>query len=440
VDECVAVTRHCLAAIAAPDGEGVRTFTQVYGASALVEAAAADLRRLHSSALSPVDGVVVAVKDLFDVCGQTTWAGSIALRDMPPAIADAPAVSRLRRGGGVIIGKTNMTEFAYSGIGLNPHFGTPANPHGRDMLRRIPGGSSSGAAVAVADGMAQIALGTDTGGSVRIPAALCGLVGWKPTARRISLEGVWPLAPSFDSVGVIAPYVRLCADADAVLTGMTGVTPTVTDIPVTHLRLGRLRGYVESELDVVVSRAYERALDRLKDAGVEILDVSVPDLERVLHEQPGVTMTTYEAFRTHSALLDQFRDLYDPRVRNRLELGRNITTDRYAAAALSRGHIQQAATQALRGLDAWILPTVSKLAPPFQAVESDQDYLTLNRALLRNTSLLNFLDGCAITLPCQDRAESPVGLSIAGLGVTDAHVLAIAQTLEAIVTGSVKPT
>jgi aspartyl-tRNA(Asn)/glutamyl-tRNA(Gln) amidotransferase subunit A len=178
----------------------------------------------------------------------------------------------------------------------------------------------------------------------------------------------------------------------------------------------------------------------LKDAGVEILDVSVPDLERVLHEQHGVTMTTYEAFRTHSALLDQFRDLYDPRVRNRLELGRNITTDRYAAAALSRGHIQQAATQALRGLDAWILPTVSKLAPPFQAVASDEDYLTLNRALLRNTSLLNFLDGCAITLPCQDRAESPVGLSIAGLGVMDAHVLAIAQTLEAIVTGSVKPT
>jgi aspartyl-tRNA(Asn)/glutamyl-tRNA(Gln) amidotransferase subunit A len=151
-------------------------------------------------------------------------------------------------------------------------------------------------------------------------------------------------------------------------------------------------------------------------------------------------MTTYEAFRTHSALLDQFSDLYDPRVRKRLELGRNITTDRYAAAALSRGHIQQAATQALRGLDAWVLPTVSKLAPPFQAVESDADYLIINRALLRNTSLLNFLDGCAITLPCQDRTESPVGLSIAGLGVIDAHVLAIAQSLETIVTGSVSPT
>jgi aspartyl-tRNA(Asn)/glutamyl-tRNA(Gln) amidotransferase subunit A len=285
--------------------------------------------------------------------------------------------------------------------------------------------------------MAQIALGTDTGGSVRIPAALCGLVGWKPTARRISLEGVWPLAPSFDSVGVIAPCVRLCADADAVL---TGVTPIVADIPVARLRLGRLRGYVESELELEVSGAYERALDRLKDAGVEILDVSVPDLEHVLHEQPGVIMTTYEAFRTHSALLDQFSDLYDPRVRKRLELGRNITTDRYAAAALSRGHIQQAATQALRGLDAWVLPTVSKLAPPFQAVESDADYLIINRALLRNTSLLNFLDGCAITLPCQDRTESPVGLSIAGLGVIDAHVLAIAQSLETIVTGSVSPT
>jgi aspartyl-tRNA(Asn)/glutamyl-tRNA(Gln) amidotransferase subunit A len=437
MDECLAVTRRCLAAIAAPDGEGARTFTQVYGASALLEAAAADRRRLIGSALSPLDGVVVAVKDLFDVCGQTTWAGSIALRNMPPAIADAPAVSRLRHGGAVIIGKTNMTEFAYSGIGLNPHFGTPANPHARGELRTIPGGSSSGAAVAVADGMAQIGLGTDTGGSVRIPAALCGLVGWKPTARRISLNGVWPLAPSFDSVGVIASCVRLCAEADALL---TGITPTATDIPATRLRLGRLRGYVENELELAVSRAYERALDRLKDAGVEILDVSLPDFERVLHEQPGVIMTTYEAFQTHRALLDQFRDLYDPRVRNRLELGRNITSDRYAAAALSRGQIQPAATQALRGLDAWVLPTVSKLAPPFQAVESDEDYLTVNRALLRNTSLLNFLDGCAVTLPCQNRADSPVGLSIAGLGVMDANVLAIAQSLEAIVTGPAKPT
>jgi len=381
--------------------------------------------------------MVIGVKDLFDVRGESTWAGSLVLRDAPPAVVDAPAVSRLRRGGAVIIGKTNMTEFAYSGIGLNPHFGTPANPYGRGILRRIPGGSSSGAAVAVADGMADIGLGTDTGGSVRIPAALCGLVGWKPTARRISLEGVWPLAPSFDSVGVIAKSVRACAAADAVL---TGTAPVTGEIPVTRLRLARLGGYVESELEPAVSRAYRDAIERLTAAGVEIIEVSVPALERMPREQLGVTMTGYEAFRTHTGLLDRFPELYDPRVRSRLELGRNITTEQYAAAAAARHELQQAAAQALHGFDAWLVPTVTKLAPPFQAVESDRDYVAINRALLRNTYLVNFLDGCAVSLPCQERTEAPVGLSIAGLALRDAHVLTVARALEAVVAGTGDPT
>jgi len=216
-----------------------RTFTQVYAESALSAVTAADERQRRRLVLPPVDGTVIAVKDLFDVRDQTTWAGSVVLRNGPPAIADAISVARLRLGGAVIIGKTNMTEFAYSGLGMNPHFGTPANPFARAQLRRIPGGSSSGAAVAVADGMADVGLGTDTGGSMRIPAALCGLVGWKPAARRISLDGVWPLAPTFDSVGVIAKSARICAAADAALTA----TPTTAvAIAPPQLRLGRLRG------------------------------------------------------------------------------------------------------------------------------------------------------------------------------------------------------
>ena len=245
--ECIAAARRCLAAIAAPDGEGSRTFTQVYSESALRAADDADRRHSQGSDLSPIDGTVVAVKDLFDVRGETTWAGSVALRDEPPAVTDALSVARLRLGGAVIIGKTNMTEFAYSGLGLNPHSDTPANPFERALLRRIPGGSSSGAAVAVADGMADIGLGTDTGGSVRIPAALCGLVGWKPTARRISLAGVWPLAPTFDSVGVIAKRVRVCADADTVLTATAAVAKPLA-LP--QLRLGRFADMWRTTLDL----------------------------------------------------------------------------------------------------------------------------------------------------------------------------------------------
>jgi len=423
-------THRCLAAIAAPDGEGARTFTQVYAQSALAEAAAADQRRQRGSSLSRIDGSVVAVKDLFDVAGQVTWAGSVALRGRPPASTDAPAVASLRGAGAVIIGKTNMTEFAYSGVGLNPHFGTPANPYQRALIARIPGGSSSGAAVAVSDGMADVGLGTDTGGSVRIPAALCGLVGWKPSARRISLAGAWPLAPSFDSVGVIARSVGVCIDFDTVLAqAATAIVPPLLK----RLRLARLRGYIETELDPEVAGSYQRTLTRLTDAGVQIVEVSVPQLERLPRELPGVTMPTYEAFQTHRQLLAGCAELYDPRVRSRLELGRGISAEQYAKAATVRNELQRGAADALRDFDAWLLPTVAVIAPPFQAFESDEGYLALNRKLLRNTSLINFLDGCAITIPCQNKGAAPVGLSIAGLGNSDARVLAIAQALEPIV-------
>jgi aspartyl-tRNA(Asn)/glutamyl-tRNA(Gln) amidotransferase subunit A len=433
MDDSQTATDEALEAIAAANGEGARTFTRVYAESARLEAAAADYRQQQGRALSPLDGAIVSVKDLFDIQGQTTCAGSLVLRDAPPALTDAPAVAQLRRAGAVIIGKTNMTEFAYSGIGLNPHFGTPANPYQRTTLRRVPGGSSSGAAVSVSDGMAQIGLGTDTGGSVRIPAAFCGLVGWKPTARRVSLDGVWPLAPSFDSVGVIARSVLACADADAAL---TGAAPRATEGSIGDLQLGRLRGYVESGLEPAVLSAYERAIQRLVEAGVEVTDVNCPDLERMLRDKPGVIMTTYEAYRIHAALLNRAADQYDPRVRMRLELGRGITIDQYLNAGAVRKELQQAAAMALRSFDAWILPTVAILPPPFTALDSDERYVAINATTLRNTSLINFLDGCAISLPCQQRGQPPVGFSIAGLGVRDMEVLSIAQALAPVIDGA----
>lgn len=423
-------TERCLAAIAEPSGEGARTFTQVYAQSALADADAADRRRQRGESSSPIDGRVVAVKDLFDVAGQITWAGSVVLRDAPAANADAPAVAQLRRAGAVIIGKTNMTEFAYSGLGLNPHFGTPANPYQRSHQPRIPGGSSSGAAIAVTDGMADIGLGTDTGGSVRIPAALCGMCGWKPTARRISLAGVWPLAPSFDSVGVIARDLETCIAADGVL---AAPLPAAAATPLNRLQIARLRGYIETELDPEVSGAYERAIQRLTDAGVSITDISVPELERMPRELPGVIMPTYEAFHTHERLLDRYAQAYDPRVLARLELGRCISAEQYEAAGAIRKRLQRAAAEALQTFDAFLLPTVAVVAPPFDVFDSDERYLAINRKILRNTSLINFLDGCAITLPCHAEGVAPVGLSVTGIGLTDARVLAVARALESSV-------
>jgi aspartyl-tRNA(Asn)/glutamyl-tRNA(Gln) amidotransferase subunit A len=430
VDAAIARTEHCLGEIAAPEGEGARTFTQVYAQDALRDAAAADGRHRQHSPLSRLDGRVVAVKDMFDIAGHTTWAGSVALRDSPAAAADAPVIARLRQAGAVIVGKTNMTEFAYSGLGLNPHFGTPANPFERASTPRIPGGSSSGAAVAITDGMADISLGTDTGGSVRIPAALCGITGWKPTARRLSMAGVWPLSPTFDSVGVLASDVAACIDADVIL---SGESLPIGMPSISGLRLARLRAYVETDLDEHVARSYETALKCLKDAGALISDVEVPELERIPSEQPGVTMPTYEAFHTHAKLLEPLGHLYDPRVRQRLELGSQIKPERYAAAAAVRRELQQAAAGALQAYDAFLLPTVAIIAPPISLFDSDERYLTLNRRVLRNTSLLNFLDGSAISLPCHAPGTAPVGLSVAALGVRDARVLTVARTIEAIV-------
>src|SRR5215469_9067384 len=217
-----ALTEAALARIADPGGEGRRSFTRVYETAALATADAQDRLRGAGILLSPLAGLPVSVKDLFDVAGEATTAGSVALKDAPPAVADAPIVRRLRAAGAVIVGKTNMTEFAYSGVGINPHYGTPGNPYDR---ARVPGGSSSGAAVSVVDGCAAVAIGTDTGGSVRIPAALCGLVGFKPTQRRVPRDGAVPLSTTLDSIGPLARSVEDCAIVDAILAGEEPVVP-----------------------------------------------------------------------------------------------------------------------------------------------------------------------------------------------------------------------
>ncbi|MBM3572473.1 MAG: amidase, partial [Alphaproteobacteria bacterium] len=253
-----------LDAIARPTGEGARAFTRVYRDAARAQAESADRMRAHGIVASPLAGLPISIKDLFDVAGEPTTAGSIVLKDAPPATRDAAIVARLRAAGAIIVGKTNMTEFAYSGIGWNPHYGTPRNPWDRGATPadgRIPGGSSSGAAISVTDDMAAAAIGTDTGGSVRIPAALCGLVGFKPTAARVPLTGSVPLSTSLDSIGPLARTVSCCALVDAVL---AGIEPTVpVPLPLAGARLGVVKRYVLDGMDAHVARSYERALSRL---------------------------------------------------------------------------------------------------------------------------------------------------------------------------------
>ena len=238
-----------LARIADPGGEGARAFIKVHAAQARAMADAADALRRVGRAPGPYAGIPVSVKDLFDIAGEPTPAGSVVLADAPPAKANAPLIQRMLDAGFIPVGRTNMTEFAFSGLGINPHHGTPRSPWDR-ATGRIPGGSSSGAAVSVADGMAFAGLGTDTGGSCRVPAAMCGIVGYKPTSRRVPITGVLPLAPSLDSVGPLARSVACCAIVDAILAGEAPAAPRRAEL--TGLRLVVPENFMLDGLDAQV--------------------------------------------------------------------------------------------------------------------------------------------------------------------------------------------
>ena len=319
---------HALARIADPAGEGARTCLTVYAEAARKAADDADARAGSGASRGPLDGAIVTIKDLFDVAGEVTRAGSrvLAARGRPAA-TDAPAVARLRAAGAVIVAKTNMTEFAYSGIGANPHFGTPGNPADR---ARVPGGSSSGAAVSVADGMCEIAIGTDTGGSTRIPAAFCGTVGFKPTASRVPREGAVPLSTTLDSVGPLAHRVADCARADAVLAGEAA--PPFAPRPLGSVRAGFVQGYPAKGLDAVVGKAFPAALQKLAPHWKAAADVTVDalDIMHAVNDRGGIAPP--EAYSIHRGLLDG--EGIDPNVRARLDRGASISAADYIAKRL----------------------------------------------------------------------------------------------------------
>jgi len=410
------LVRECLNAIKDPSGEGERTFIQVY-------------EGIHSSSGDgPLAGLPVSIKDLFDVAGEVATAGSKVLRNRKPAQADALVVQRLKEAGAVIVGRTNMTEFAFSGLGLNPHYGTPRNAFDRKS-GRIPGGSSSGAAVSITDGMAHAAIGTDTGGSVRIPAALCGLTGFKPTSRRVPCEGMIPLSSTLDSVGSIAPTVACCELLDSVLAGETYVPVPAGQI--SDLRLGVLQGYVLDALEENVARAFQEALDIFAKLGARVEPITFPALEEIplLNRKGG--FSAYESFAWHRSFLEESPEQYDPRVRVRIERGRDISAAEYQDLITKRSVICGLACDAFKGYDAILLPTTPRTAPRIaDLTKSDEAYFDANAAMLRNPSVFNFLDGATLSIPCHRPGRPPVGLMIAGPSMSDKKILSAGKVLE----------
>jgi aspartyl-tRNA(Asn)/glutamyl-tRNA(Gln) amidotransferase subunit A len=427
-----ALVESCLERAAAASGEGARTFVHLFADAARAEADAIDRRRRAGIWTGLLGGIPVSVKDLFDIRGLPTTAGSTVLADGPAAAQDAVVVERLRAAGAIIIGRTNMTEFAFSGLGLNPHYGTPANPFER-RLRRIPGGSSSGAAVSICDEMAVAAIGTDTGGSVRIPAAFCGLTGFKPTQARISLKGVLPLSKSLDSVGSLGRSVNCCRILDAVLSGQRCDLPRSVNLRGLRIAIPTTR--VFDDVDSHVARAFDIAIATIAEAGAQISRIEIPEFAEVGQTAQVATFPAAEGFAWHRDLMARAKDRYDPRVAERLERGRQIGAADYLWLLRQREQLIAAMRARAAAFDVLAMLTVPIAAPLIADLERDGElYHRINLLVLRNPTLVNFLDGCALSLPCHHEGDAPVGLMLARFDGADGTVLAIGEAIEAALT------
>lgn len=407
-------------------------FLQTDFDNARAAAAAADPAR------HPLAGLAVSVKDLFDIQGQVSRAGSVALADGPPAPRDALAVARLRGAGAALIGRTNMTEFAFSGVGVNPHYGTPANVAATDVPR-IPGGSSSGAAVSVATGAAFIGLGSDTGGSIRIPAALQGLVGFKNTQALVPLDGTVPLSFTLDTVCALTRSVRDAILAHEILAARRVIRSSA---PITGYRLAVPRTVMLDEMDPTVAGAFQRTLETLRAAGAVIEEIGLPELGELAGMQTHGSFPAAESHAWHRRLLSQRADQYDPRVASRIQRGAGMSAADYITLQQARRDWIARVEAAVQGFDALLSPTVPIVATPLAKVAPgegrdaavdaarDEAFFRVNGLLLRNPSVVNMLDGCAVSLPCHRADELPVGLMVWHGAMRDDAVLNIAQQIE----------
>jgi amidase/aspartyl-tRNA(Asn)/glutamyl-tRNA(Gln) amidotransferase subunit A len=425
---------------AAASDLGRDAFLHLDIATARATASAVDAQREHSLALPPLAGLAVSIKDLFDVCGQVTTAGSTVLASDPPAGADALAVARLRAAGAALIGRTHMTEFAFSGVGLNPHHPTPRNvPMARidPSTPRIPGGSSSGAATSVASGAAWAALGSDTGGSIRIPAALQGLVGFKNTAALTSTCGAIPLSTTLDTACAITRSVR-----DAILLHEVLASRRIArgGRPLRAIRLGVADRLMQDSLEPAVAAAFDAALARLGRAGAHIERISLPALDALAPLQRHGGLAAAESWAWHRRRLAEREADYDPRVAWRIRRGEQFSAADYIDLLhLRRDWITHMKEQ-LHGFDAVVSPTVPLTAPPEQPLARDDEaFFATNALLLRNPSVVNLLDGCAISLPCHGPGAAPVGLMLWSWGGADDVLLDTALAVESALASAAAP-
>jgi aspartyl-tRNA(Asn)/glutamyl-tRNA(Gln) amidotransferase subunit A len=409
-----------------PKGEGARACLTVYRDQAKAAADAADARAKAGVSLGPLDGTIVSIKDLFDVAGEVTRVGSkVFAEEGKPATADAPVVRRLRAGGAVVVAKTNMSEFAYTGIGANPHFGTPGNPADR---KRVPGGSSSGAAVAAADGMCEIAIGTDTGGSCRIPGALCGIVGYKPSRQRIPTTGAFPLSYSIDSIGPIARSVEACARADAVMANETYVP--LEPVSLNGLRIGAVVGYPIENLDETVDLKFSDAVARLNKAGAHISKEKLSLLDDMAQVNSKGGVQPAEAFSIHRDLLSRRADAIDPNVQVRLERARTISAADYIDMVRERARLIRLMDNRIADVDVLAWPTTPMVAPTMQEVAAPDEFARKNAMLLRNTVIVNFFDLCAISVPIPRGSGLPAGFMLVARNGQDQRLFRIAAAIE----------
>lgn len=418
-----------IAAIRDPAGEGERTFVKLYDDDARAAADAADARAKSGQKLSPLDGLIVAIKDLFDVAGETTRAGTVAYANHAPAVADAPIVARLRAAGGVVIGRTNMTELAFSGIGINPHYGAPGNPADRT---RVSGGSSSGAAVAVADGFCDVAIGSDTGGSIRLPAAFCGITGFKPTQHRVPRDGAMPLSLSLDSVGPLAKTLTLCAQTDSILsdTPQRSLEPT----PPGDLKLAVARGALLDGVEPAIMRGFEQVLARLSRAGAHIVDLDMTPLLAINDAINGIgSITAVECADLHADILATNEQKIDRRIVKRIKTFSQLSGVDFARMLRLRQQAILAATKAFHAFDAVVLPTSPIFAPVIAELEADDDlFARTNLLALRNTTQFNLFDACGLSLPLPNVGPLPAGFMMMGARDTDDRVIAAGLAVERV--------